>query len=123
MGKYKNYTSFIEAYNQSLNIRRMVKGELFVIEDGSNLKVKITHIHPDNNYNGTVVNVNIKVSGTIQNYWKNPLDVTGGNFHSSIDRNKKIRYKVNNEIKNYLKLFGLKTWQIEIKKVKVCTEL
>lgn len=123
MGEYKNYTSFIEVYNQSLNIRRMVKGELFVINDSSNLKVKITHIHPDNNYNGTVANVNIKVSGTLQDYWKNHLDVTSKRFYSSNARNKRIRDKVNNEIKNYLKYFGLKTWQIEIKKIKVCTEL
>jgi len=123
MGEYKNHTSFIEAYNQSLNIRRMVKGELFVINDSSNLKVKITHIHPDNNYNGTVANVNIKVSGTLQDYWKNHLDVASKRFYSSNARNKRIRDKVNNEIKNYLKYFGLKTWQIEIKKIKVCTEL
>jgi len=122
MPQYKiNYdTPFIDVYEKNLQIRRLIKNEVFIIDkDDAKLKVKITHIKKNNQWSNEIF-VNVKVSGTVNNWWKNPRNVNRSYFHSTIARNREIRNNIAWDIKRFFKMFGLPTYNIAIKKVMVC---
>lgn len=113
---------FIDVYNDNIKIRRLIKNEIFKIEKSDcNLVVKITHIKPNENWSYEI-DVNIKVSGTMSNYC-GPKNVKTGHFYSNIQRNRNIRHNVQSDIKNFIKLFGVKGYYINIKKVTVCDKV
>ena len=122
MPQYKiNYDSpFIDVYEKNLHIRRLIKNEVFIIDkDDAKLKVKITHIKKNNQWSNEIF-VNVKVSGTINTFWNNPRNINSSYFRSTISRNREIRNKINWEIKRFFKMFGMPTYNIDIKKVMVC---
>jgi len=122
MPQYKiNYdTPFIDVYEKNLQIRRLIKNEVFIIDkDDAKLKVKITHIKKNNQWSNEIF-VNVKVSGTINTFWNNPRNINSSYFHSTISRNREIRSKIVWDIKRFFKMFGLPTYNIDIKKVMVC---
>ena len=114
---------FIEVYKDNIKIRRLIKNEVFKIEKSNcNLVVKITHVKPNENWSYEI-DVNIKVSGTMNKYWGGSRDVKTGHFYSNIQRNRDIRNHVKSEIKNFMKLFGIQPYYVDIKKVTVCEKV
>lgn len=114
---------FIEAYKENSKIRKLIKNRIFYVEkDNCNLVVKITHLKSNDKWSSSI-NVNIKVSGCIINYWGNKIDVKTGYFYSSVRRNRDIRYKVESEIRDFMKLFGVATYNVDINKVMVCDKV
>lgn len=119
---YRN-KGFIEVYKENSKIRKLIKNRIFYVEkDNCNLVVKITHLKSQDKW-GSAIDVNIKVSGCIINYWGNKIDVKTGYFYSSVRRNRDIRYKVESEIRNFMKLFGVSGYNVDISKVMVCDKV
>ena len=115
---------FLDIYNENLDIRRLIKNRVFFVKkDNTDLVVKITHIKKDYEWDYGV-DVNVKVSGIIKNWWGVERNVNSRySFHSTVSRNKDIRSAVNGDIKNFLKLFGVPGYNVEIKKVNVCDKV
>lgn len=114
---------FIEVYKENSKIRKLIKNRLFYVEkDRCNLVVKITHLKSNDKWSSSI-DVNIKVSGYIENYWGNKIDVKTGYFYSSVRRNRDIRNKVESEIRNFMKLFGIAIYNVDISKVMVCDKV
>lgn len=114
---------FIEAYKENSKIRKLIKNRIFYVEkDNCNLVVKITHLKSNDKWSSSI-NVNIKVSGCIINYWGDKIDVKTGYFYSSVRRNRDIRNKVESEIRNFMKLFGVSGYNVDIDKVMVCDKV
>jgi hypothetical protein len=115
---------FIDIYGENLDIRRLIKNRVFFVKnDNTNLVVKITHMKPNENWSYEI-DVNIKVSGTISNWWGSERNVNSRyGFHSTVSRNRDIRSAINGDIKNFLKLFGVPGYNVGIKKVNVCDKV
>ena len=115
---------FLDIYNENLDIRRLIKNRVFFVKkDNTDLVVKITHIKKDYEWDYGV-DVNVKVSGTIKNWWGVERNVNSRySFHSTASRNKDIRSAVNVDIKNFLKLFGVPGYNVVIKKINVCDKV
>jgi len=115
---------FLDIYNENLDIRRLIKNRVFLVKkDNTDLVVKITHIKKDYEWDYGV-DVNVKVSGTIKNWWGVERNVNSRySFHSTASRNKDIRSAVNVDIKNFLKLFGVPGYNVVIKKINVCDKV
>jgi hypothetical protein len=115
---------FLDIYNENLDIRRLIKNRVFFVKkDNTDLVVKITHIKKDYEWDYGV-DVNVKVSGIIKNWWGVERNVNSRySFHSTVSRNKDIRSAVNGDIKNFLKLFGVPGYNVVIKKINVCDKV
>ena len=115
---------FIDIYGENLDIRRLIKNRVFFVKkDNTDLVVKITHIKKDYEWDYGV-DVNVKVSGIIKNWWGVERNVNSRySFHSTVSRNKDIRSAVNGDIKNFLKLFGVPGYNVVIKKINVCDKV
>ena len=120
-----NKSDFLNIYEKNINIRRLIKQQVFeCTSEGNNLKVKITHVKSNPKWSCELV-VNIKVSGQVNSwYGGGNRDVNNKyNFSSTIRRNRLIKNFVSSEIKNFFKYFGIPSYKIEIGKITTCENL
>jgi len=129
--------SFLEGYKESKKVRDLIKqpvfksksiSETYYYYDNHDLTFKITHVKSHERWSCSI-KVNIKVCGKMKGLTWNS-DVNGmsninysAGFRSAVSRNRKIRNHTENEIKKYLRLFGVNSFNIEIGKITVTDSL
>lgn len=121
---------FAEEYRKDKKVRDLVKHRNHRAVtlrghgwDFHELDFKITHVRFDE-YTSNL-NVNIKVCGRMRSWgWCRDKDgmsniMSKSAFRSAISRNNDIRNHTRGVVQNYLKLFGVTPWRVNIKKVTV----
>lgn len=126
-------TNFLSQYQESKQVRDLIKGEVFNVKqinksvytyDNHDLEFKITHIKKNPKWCDDII-VNVKVCGRMRSWsWNSDSDgmssiVDKRNYRSSVSRNKMIRQHTEVQVRKYLRLFGIKGYNIEIGKVTV----
>ena len=110
---------FFKIYENDIKVRRAIKNRVFSSKKGkTDIKFQITSLSLKNHGE---LHINVKVSGILQMYWGDAYSVDSKyRFSSSINRNRKLRRDcIDNTLKSYFKLWGIDSYWVECKKVKV----
>lgn len=130
-------SKFLESYQESKKVRDLIKQPTFRSKnisgtyysyDNHDLTFKITHIKPHVRW-ASDIQVNIKVCGRMKGWgWDTDRDgmnnvKSTSSFRSAVSRNKTIRQHAEKEVKKYLRLFGVKPYNVEVGKITVVDSL
>jgi len=127
---------FLKLYREDKKIRDLIKRSVFTTKilnniityDNHDLQFKITHIKECHTWSQSVV-VNIKVCGRLRSWSWNSDEYRTSNitikrsFRSSVERNRRIRMYAEKKVSNYLMLFGVRRYNVEIGKVAIVDSL
>jgi len=127
---------FLKLYREEKKIRDLIKRSVFTTKilnniityDNHDLQFKITHIKECDTWSQSVV-VNIKVCGRLRSWSWNSDEYRTSNitikrsFRSSVERNRRIRIYAGKKVSNYLMLFGVRRYNVEIGKVAIVDSL
>lgn len=125
-------SDFIEQFKADKGVRDLVKRKVLTSQDLSaswrydshDLNFRITHIKRDGKWSTSMI-VNVAVSGGLKGWgWRS--DENGlcninntRDFRSAISRNREIRRFVEKSVAHELKLFGIKSWEVNIGKLNI----
>ena len=110
---------FFKIYENDIKVRRAIKNRVFSCKKNkSDIKFKITSLSLKNHGE---LHINVKVSGMLQTHWGDAYSVDSKyRFRSSTYRNEKLRRDyIIHQLKSYFKLWGIDSYWVECKKVKV----
>jgi len=125
-------SDFIEQFKADKGVRDLVKRKVLTSQDLSaswrydshDLNFRITHIKRDGKWSTSMI-VNVAVSGGLKGWgWRS--DENGlcninntRDFRSAVSRNREIRRFVEKSVAHELKLFGIKSWEVNIGKLNI----
>ena len=125
-------SNFIEQFKSDKGVRDLIKRKVLTSQDlkaswrydSHDLNFRITHIKRHSEWS-TSLFVNVAVSGGLKG-WAWRTDENGlcninntSDFRSAISRNREIRRFVEKSVAHELKLFGIKSWEVNIGKLNI----
>jgi hypothetical protein len=125
-------SDFIEQFKADKGVRDLIKRKVLTSQDlraswrydSHDLNFRITHIKRHSEWS-TSLFVNVAVSGGLKG-WGWITDENGlcninntRDFRSAISRNREIRRFVEKSVAHELKLFGIKSWEVNIGKLNI----
>lgn len=118
--------NIVNFFNENKKIRKLIKGKVFNLtnKEGTDVKFKITHIKYENK-----LKVNIKICGRMCTRWSYYGDVnklTKGKsygFRNVRARNERIRYELEDSIRQYFIMFGMDNYLVSVGNITICDKL
>ena len=125
-------SDFIEQFTKDKGVRDLIKRKTLKSTnlsaswryDSHDLNFRITHIKRDGKWSSSLV-VNVAGSGVVKGWgWRTDDNglcniINSRDFRSSIYRNREIRRFVEKSVAHELKLFGVKTWMVNIGRLNI----
>ena len=123
---YKEIENLVQFYKSNKDFRKLIRNKLFKVsnDQGTDVKFKVTYIKNEGS-----LKVNVKICGYVSTRWSYYGDVyklTKGKhngFTSSVTRNRKVRFEIEDAVCRYFAMFGLTDHYVSIGTINICDEV